>query len=230
MKCSKGMIFFGAIAFMVSGCAELGVRSSVPEKAKSSMRSFAVVSALGTSFHGTFEGTTVLTNKRYDVDVAEWGIDAEVVRAVSQILKAGQGKEVAVITAPVAARPVTEAIAAAKEASADTLVLIAPSGYDNQPGFVGGFGYYKKSLMGLEANCIYSLFVVEIYDVSSGKRLAWEWGFPAMRGIPCYGKELNIPWREQFSDYSAAEKAALREAITQSVRTNVATGIKRLGL
>lgn len=204
--------------------------SSVPETAKTGMRTVAVASTLGTKFHGIHIGTTAFSNQRYDADVAAGRVDEKAEQVAASLLSR-DGKRVAKpLGGSFKATDLSGMIAAAKSVGADTLVIVQPSGYSNQPEFAGGYGYAQRTFLGYSRQCIYSLFTLDVYDVASGKRTAVEWGFSPWEGVPCYGADKKIPWREDFASFTAEEQAGLRAEIVQSIEINVATGVQRLGL
>lgn len=219
-----------AALLVLAGCAELGIRSGVSAQTASAMRKVAVASVLGPTFHGVLQGTTVFGNASYAEDVSAWQIDAEAVRTASEVLGRGAGRTVMPIATPLPAGDVARAVSVARSMGADSLVVVKPTPFDNDRLYAAGYGYFRKSVLGIERDCIYSLFTVEVHDLASGKRVAWEWGFAPMSGIPCSGQEQKIPWQPQFALYSAEQREQLREAVTQIVRTNVETGVRRLGL
>ncbi len=215
---------------LLAGCAELGIHSSVSAKAKAEIRTIAVASTLGTQFHGIYIGTTVFSNKHYDADVGGWGADEKAIQTAVSLLSRGGIRVAKPLAGPFTPNDHGLMIAAAKNVGAETLLVIQPTGYDNQPEFVGGYGYEKRAFLGLTRECIYSLFVIEVYAVATDKRMTWEWGFPVSNGIPCYGVEKKIPWKEEFASFTVEEQAGLRTAVMQSIEVNIATGVRRLGL
>lgn len=216
------------MVYLLSGCAELGIRSSVSTEKVAAIRTVAVASTLGKQFHGKLTGTTVFNNKQYDADVSNWNVDGAAIDVATSELKKNNGWSVKPLYGSFTQSE--QVLSAARAVGADTVVVIQASKYDNEPHIPAGYGYSKRSFMGLSKECIYSLFIVEAYTVKSSKRMGWQWGFPSFSGVPCYGASRGIPFKEDWSEYSEAERSGLKDAVLESVRTNVLTGIRALKL
>ncbi len=217
-----------AIGLSLSACAGLGLRGGIQPSAKDSIRTIAVASAMGDTFNGSHVATTVFGNSKYTVDVSDWRVDETLTATAVTTLQRG-GKWNAVALPPARDTDLGKALAAARAAGADTLLLAAPARYDNQPDFPPGYGFHRRTFMGIDRPCIFSLFTIKAYKVSSGQALGWEWSFPTSTGIPC-SEAADVTWKESFPQYTPQEKESIRRAIETSVRTNVGTSLKGLGL
>jgi hypothetical protein len=209
-------------ALSVSACA-----GKIPLEQMKSVRHVAVASTLGDEFHGIYIGTTILTNKYYSENVAAWKIDAVAAEAAAQVIRNAQ-YQVSVIEPDPSTDEAAAAQDAAKAVGADHVLLIRRSGYDNQPTFRGGYGYHRRSLLGIERGCIYSLFVAELYQVSSGRELAWQWSFPLTKDIRCHAESKEMPWKA-WHEYSAEETRKIQATITETVDDDVRAAVSRLG-
>lgn len=226
---SRRLFLVVSAGAILVACAGYGVRGPVPTKAREKVHSIAVASTLGNTFRGSFSGTTVFTNKEYEADVRDWEVDKMLAQAAVAILSRN-GNVTAQSLSPSPGSSRDALIGAAKQLGADTLLVATPTTYDNQSDFPAGYGYHRKVFLGVDRPCVYSLFIVTAYNVESGRPLGLEWSFPISTGIPCYGGAGQIPWKDDFSMFTPAEKERLRQAVLASVAVNVGTSLKGLGL
>ena len=85
-----------AVLANVAGCADM--RTVVPDDEKARMRTIAVASALGNTFHGYYMGLTVFNQKTYEADVSAWNVDETALRLVTEALNRGGKSEVVSVT------------------------------------------------------------------------------------------------------------------------------------
>lgn len=221
--------YFAIISFclVMSGCASRGVIKSVDTEGIQSIRKVAVASQLGTTFTGSLTATTVFGNSNYKTDVSEWHVDRTAVEVIIEAIQ--QGGQRSTMALPSKNAKLPELLQAARVGGADTLLLVQQTGYSNQPDFRPGYGFYRRTLFGMDKSCIYSLFVTGAYDVKSGREIGLAWSFPRGGSIPC-NSTSGLAWKDDFMKYTPQEKELIRKAVITSVTNNVRTSLKALGL
>jgi hypothetical protein len=187
-----------AMIYLLSGCSVIDIRRSIEGSAQAKIKSVGITSTLGNSFHGVLIGTTIFNNKDYIVDVSDWKIDDKAVEIAVSLLGRGGRRTAKPMATKFMPHDFKAMIEAGRQMGVDAVVVISPSRYDNQPHFAAGYGIHRRSIMGMSTDCIYSLFIVEVFDVASEKKLGWQWGFPPWQGIPCFGKDKNLAWKDDF--------------------------------
>jgi hypothetical protein len=213
-----------AFVIVAAGCAELA-----PDRQSSTLsspRNVAVVSLLGSQFHGVRVGTTVLGNLNYDVDVSDWNIDQFAEQVLASHLREKHSLVASPLNMDAAERrrfaqsegllrgdyDYGRVFALANAQGFDVLVLIKPTYYENARFHKPGYGFFERTFMGTERRCVYTLFTVDFRSVPSQTQMGWEWG------RPCEGGEQELLWREKFNDFSDSERAVLRKRVEDSLR------------
>lgn len=213
-----------------------GMRGALTKKDLESSKNVAVASLLGENFNGIHIGTTVFNNVVYEAPVPGWNIDGYAEELViNKLNKAGLRTASALEHDDglyerlkqnwsfVSGFDYSEFIELAKSQGADTLILVQPIRYDNQPFHEPGYGFYERSFLSMSRSCVYSLFVVTAFSTDTGRRLGWEWGFP------CESGEYELQWKESFDQYSEKEMKLLREKVENSVKENIWIALVTLG-
>ncbi|MCZ8014346.1 MAG: hypothetical protein O9274_01495 [Limnobacter sp.] len=219
---SKYTVVF--LCIVLSGCA--GMIRSVDQEQVESIRKVAVVSQLGNTFIGSLTATTVFGNKGYKVDASGWQVDRAITAAAVEAIQRG-GRSALSLQSNA---KLPELLKEATNNGADTLFLVTPAGYSNQPDFPPGYGFHRRVFLGIDRACIYSLFVTVAYDVKSGREIGQSWSFPKSEGaIPCEAT-AGIAWKDDFARYTKDERELIRKATIASVTTNIQTSVTGLGL
>lgn len=199
----------------------------------------AVVSELGNSFHHNIVGTTVFTNNITESNVKEWNINHLAADHLIKLLTA-KGINATEIesdfltpldrSSPYKIQDVsTSVLEKVKPLGYDSLVLIAPVTSELYPLFNPGYGMMTRYTFGKPVSCIYSIFLVEVYDLESSDKVGWEW-MNAQQG-PCDFKAgYSLPIRENFEAYSAQEKMELRNMVETRVIESLNAALKSLDL
>lgn len=214
-----------------------GMRGAVSDAELQSGRNVAIASLLGNSFHVIRVGTTVFGNASYEAPVPEWNIDGATEELiVSRIARRDSRRATPLKRDPgLAARfgsswsffnngfNYDEVLKLAQEQGFDTLIVVQPTPYSNAKFHKPGYGFYERTLFGSSNRCVYSLFTIDVFAVSSRRKLAWEWGFP------CNSGEDALDWKDDFAKYTSEERASLRRRAEESVRGNVLKALTSLG-
>lgn len=220
---------------LLNGCAAIGMRRDIPQTERMSIRTIGVVSVLGNEFHSTYIGTTIFGNKSHSMNVNAWNIDEHAISVAIKVLDSMGPYQAQSLGSGFT--DISAVMDTARKAGVDAVVAIIPSGYDNQPHYVGGYGFHRHNMFGIQRDCIYSLFTTNVYAVSSARELGWEWSFPTSKGIGCYGKTSDgkswttqMQWREHSDEYSERERKQFRTNILESVSDSVSYSLRNLGL
>ncbi|PCJ45876.1 MAG: hypothetical protein COA99_03815 [Moraxellaceae bacterium] len=223
------------LIFSITGCAALGARRSVSNTDMSKIKNIGVVSLLGDKFNGVYVGTTIFGNESYVKDVSSWNIDDFTENKIVDTLnKSGHyvAKKLSLNTVSADSMysnkdrhnlDYEKLLHQTKQKDVDTLVIVKRINYQNAPFHRSPYGFYEKTAFGSSSRCVYSLFVVEVYDTESGRDLAWEWGFPCTFG------ESTIKWKLNFNAYSEKEKELIRLKVEKSIEQNIYSALHKLG-
>lgn len=215
----------------VTGCAALDMRRGVPAEAADKQQTIGVASLLGDSFNLTLIGTTIFNNKHGESDVNSWHIDARAKDIAMQELAADPRYTVEPFTAEPDPDDEDVFFDAARRAGLDTLLVILPSRYDNQPQFEGGYGLHTRSFLGQANDCPYSLFVIRAYQLEPQKKLGWQWSFSSWTGIDCFDENWpdDLEWHNNLADYTPSQRELLHQAVLKSLKENIPRALENLG-
>jgi len=222
--------------FVLEGCVGPG---PIQKDYTLQQKKIAVVSELGNNFHRNIVGTTVFSNKMTRTDVTSWEINHQAARhLVERLSKQGlTGTEVNsdLFTPLDGSSPYTistipdKVIAKVKPLGYDSLLLIAPVISELYPFFDPGYGLKTGYFFGSPNTCVYTVFIVHLYDLHTGKEVGWEW-MNAQRG-PCEPKSSNdLAVKDSLDDYSAQEKQEIRSRIEKRVIDSLDATINKMEL
>ena len=172
------------------------------------------------------------------MDVAAWGIDSYAITEAIKVINSMSQYEARSLGVGATLPDIDAIINEARKAEVDAVALIQPSGYTNQPHYVGGYGFHRRSTFGIQRDCTYSLFVTRVFAVNSGRELGWEWSFPSLTtGMGCYGQiadgkpwTMKMDWRESPGDYTEKEMEKFREDILKSITESISYSLTHVGL
>ena len=225
-----------AAMLLLASCAALDMRRAVPSSAASSIRSIGVVSSLGTEFNATYIGVTIFNNKAHKYSVPNWKIEEFAIGTATEYLNSLGRYEARSLGNSFGDRDYDRMLAEARSAGHDTLIVLTPTSYDNAPHYVGGYGLHRRIFFGGPRDCIYTLFVTQVFDVATGAKLGWEWSFPTTSGIGCYGRkdlgeewDNSVEWQESLAGYTEAQQEILRSNVLASMSESVPRSLKKLG-
>jgi hypothetical protein len=205
-----------ALALALAGCAtsKAPVADSAPATSPARIRQIGVLSELGDDFHVVRMGFTNFQNLHYDATVSDWKIDDVATASALKLLSENDRiKAVAfdkshLSTDQLASNKSDALWQAAQRQGLDTLIIVRPSEISALKHFTPGVGLYERKMIGEGDRCIYTAYIVKVFDVHSRKELDSNWGGPA----PCkVGADEQVPFKTAFGDYSPAEKEVMRK-------------------
>lgn len=228
-------IFLCAFIIFFAGCTALDMKRPVSENYLRDADRIAVVSLLGDWFQMIHIGTTIFNNEQYPQKV-NWSVDEYAEKEAVRLLSGNSGLKVFSLLRP--SRNAEDyykygsstqvdyekLIGLSKAQGATSLVVIRRSQYDNAPFHIGGYGFFERSAFGMTSKCAYALFIVDVFDVKTGKKMAWEWGKPCLSG------DEGLAWKKPFSSYSTEEQALLRSRVLSQIRSNLETAFREVGV
>lgn len=216
----------------LAACAAIDLKRPLAPGDIARFHRVAVVSLLADNAQFIAVGPTVLNDRRYTAPVPDWGVDAQAEARLLALLRAQAGIAAAVLDHPrdtvaqLRAEHAQRVWDLARAQGFDTVVSVWPSLSENFPLFRPGYGYIDRNLLGRDHQCLYAAFTVEVYDVATRRRIAWEWGGDA----PCdLEAVMDLPVRARFEDYSAAERQQMRAGVLERIATGLDYAIARLG-
>jgi hypothetical protein len=218
--------------FVVANPAFAGLfEHEVKPEDMNGIQRMAVHVRLGDTFHANFVGTTVFSNKFFDVPVPQWGIDSyitgQIVEAMSlrgrfpaQTLDLSRLNMQDLYHRPGAILGSREVEAAlleqAKQQGADALMVVEMSRPGENFRFQSpGYGAFRKDTFGVAMGCIYSSFNTVIFSVSTGKRLAWGGEAPCQASP--HKPERQDAWEKYPPEQQAEFEAAVKDELRQKV-------------
>lgn len=207
-----------ALSVVLSGCAGFG-KTSGPDTADATpdkIKQVGVLSVMGDDFHVVRMGFTNFQNVHYDASVGDWKID-QIATDTALKLLAGNDRIKATAFDRSRLRPDqlesnrSDALwQAAQRQGLDTLIIVRPSEISALKHFTPGVGLFERKMVGEGDRCIYTAYVVRVFDVKTRKELDSNWGGPS----PCkVGSDEQVPFKKDFSEYSSAEKDEIRRLL-----------------
>ena len=208
-----------AVAAALSGCGSL-IKAPVSRDELAKINNVGVAAVFDDQFHGRHVGWTVFGNEKFDMDVSQWEVSKLAQTRAIEALQQGNPKlHVQAVQVPqldaLRADRALDWLSAAQRQGLDTVVLLRPSVSDNFPFFAPGVGLFSSRS---NTTCIYTAYVVEVYDVAARKQIAWEWGATP----PCStaSGDPGFDFKSDASQYSDADKEAMRKLVdAKFVRT-----------
>jgi hypothetical protein len=202
-------------------------------------KNIAVVSELGNNFQHVTVGTTVFTNNITKSDVKDWEINhlaaGHLVSKLNELgIKATEvesdfftprdGDSLYTIS-----QVKDEVVKKITPLGFDSLLIIKPTRSENFPFFLPGYGRNTRYFLGEPSSCIYAMYILELYDLSSRETIGWDW-VNARKG-PCQFKNANdITVKDDFASYSTQEKADIRARLESWIKNSLDESLKSLQL
>lgn len=224
------------LVFLVAACV---ARGPIKEDRRHTIKDIGVVSLLGNEFYGIH--LAPFDNRYYAVDVKDWQIDKYVEETISRkLVESKKYSNVAAIPNGVRYVKFEEKkslyqdkvdieglISEAKKLNIDTLLIVRRNRYDNAARFLRGYGFAKAVAMST-THCTYALYIIEAYDVLTGKPMAWEWGLPV--GEVCTPVDGNLTWKDSYSDFSEEEWLLIRNNLKSTLDKGIHNALYSLWL
>jgi hypothetical protein len=221
-----------SVSSLLLGCT-VATKGAMSSADLARFKRTGVVVDLGTTFYGVSYGATPLQHKSFAAAVPDWNVERHATDAVLRLLRSNANIEVAAMAQSgltpdavlfTGGSPVW---AEAQKQGFDRLVLIRQGRSDNNVRLPAGYGLYELAFFGSAKRCLYVAHIVEVYDVSAKKLVAWDWG----GGAPCrVGTDDTIAFRPTFAAYSDGEKALIRETLESRVVESIRHGLQAVAL
>lgn len=228
------LIFIAFITLTLTACA--GMRGPVDDASLLNVKRVGVASVLGTTFNGVSIGTTVFNNSSYKAEVPDWNIDNYAANSAVNIIKNGSKYEVSKVD--VTGKFVAQLVANHNEAllnmasnqNFDIVAIIYPSASENIGFVVPGYGMYERSMFTIGRRCIYTAYVLTVWDVATRKQLGWQWA--GNQDLPCKKMESDYPvlFKPRFDDYSSDEKRLIRSKLEAQLDWSLSESISAVHL
>jgi len=199
------------LAVALAGCGTI-IKAPVSRDELARVDKVGVAAVFEPEFHGRYVGWTVFGNQKFDVNVPQWNINKMAQTRAIEALHQGNPKlHVEALQVPtletLRADESLSWLSAAQQQGFDTVVLLRPGTSDNYPFFAPGIGVYGRGKFA----CVYTAYVIAVYDVAARKQIAWEWG----ASPPCdlAASDPGIQFKPEAGQYSDAEMDAMRQLL-----------------
>lgn len=234
IKIFRVAIFLTTFAFFTPAFGGNGDDS--PRMKDEDRRSVAVVSGIGDTFHMAYRGITVFEQKDASTPVPDWGVNGQAIKSSISYLNSLERYDASPLEGVFDLKDVRLAQDAAKLAGFDFLVTISSKDQGNPPYLDGPFGIYRKGFMGSHDDCVYSLLVLAVYDVRSGKSFGEKRNTSKFGNLICYGQDgSGVPWnektvwKEDLKDYSPELIEVLKINVISNVDETIPMTLKAYG-
>jgi len=217
----------------LSACAAVDIKRPLSGEQLANIHKVAVVSLLGDTFNGISIDAPPIKEQNFTASVAQWGEDAFVESQVASLLQETRRFDVAVLSraklssAQLRADHAQRIWDLAQAQGFDTVVSVWPTLSQNFPFYKAGYGYFEQTLLGVTHRCLYAAYTVEIYQVSTQRRLAWEWG----GAEPCRQDSAQaLTYRGSFDPYTDVEKLQMQLGLESRFSETLAYALTKTGL
>ncbi len=226
----RRLISLLSCAALLCGCAALDLKRPVPAEELARTRHIGVVSTFDDVFRARSLGLTVFNNDSFEAPVPDWQVaQFATARTVELIKRGGRfdatpldlgGASAAGMTGPEGLKQLLDA---ARRQGDDTLLVILPGVSENYAMFPRGYGLFQR----FSSRCVYAGYVVNAFNVASGKSIGWEWGGE----MPCAtGSGGDIPFKKQFADYTPEERQLIRTRLEARIGDTLGYALDKLAL
>ena len=220
----------------ISGCDTLDARRSISTEYQKQIARIGVVSSMGDEFQFIYVGMTVFSNAQHDANVASWNIEKVSAEQVVKMINGGGRFSAALLDRTglddqaLSADHAKRAWELARLQGFDTLVVVLPNVSQNFARFVPGYGLMLHNLPLIDSKpCIYSAFTVEVMNVASQRRIAWEWGNGDR--TPCeFPVKRTLDYRESMESYSSEEQKGMRDGVISRTENEIRYALRELNL
>lgn len=210
------------------GCGSI-IKAPVSQEEFAKVKHVGVASAFDNQFYGRHVGFTVFGNEKFTLDISHWDVNKIArTRAVELLRQENPGWQVASLEVPPFQTLLTDRdhtwLASAQQQGFDTVVLLKPANSDNFPFFGPGVGVYSR----FKLTCVYTAYVIAVFDVASRKQIAWEWGATP----PCDmgHSDSGVQFKSDPAQYSQVELDRMRELVTEKFARTEPQALKDLHL
>lgn len=210
------------------GCGTI-IKAPVSPQELAKVNKVGVAAAFKDQFHGRQIALTAFGNEKFDLDVPAWNLNRMAQSRTIDILKQGNPRlQVQAIDVPPIERIHTDKevgwLSAAQQQGLDTVLVLEPNVSSNYLMFTPGVGIFKR----FQLTCIYTAYTVNVYDVATRKRIAWEWG----ASPPCKMEKSDpdVTFKADPAQYSAAELEAMRRVVDAKFAQTLPEALGEVGL
>lgn len=224
----KTLCLSAVLALALSGCGSI-IKAPVSRDELAKVHKVGVATAFDNQFYGRQLGWTVFGNQKFEADVSLWDVNKLAQARAIEALRQGNPKlQVAALTVPqlstLQADKELSWLNSAQQQGIDTIVLVRPGVSDNYPFFAPGVGIFARHSF----TCVYTAYVVEVYDVAARKQIAWEWGAspPCNMGVA----DAGVQFKADAGQYSAAEMEAMRALVDSKFAKTLPVAMEGLHL
>jgi hypothetical protein len=222
------------LTVMVLGaCAAVDIKRPLSGEQLAQVHKVVVVSLLGDTFNGISIDAPTIKEQDFTASVADWAEDQFIESQTLSLLQETRRFDVAVLahgklgSAELRADHARRVWELAREQGFDTVVSIWPSVSQNFPFYKAGYGYFEQTLMGVTHRCLYAAYTVEVYDVATQRRMAWEWG----GAEPCRQDSAQaLSYRGSLETYSDVEKLQMRLGLESRFSETLAYALTKMGM
>lgn len=225
-------LVLAALSALVA-CAAIDLKQRMTGEELAHIKRVGVVSLLDDTVTGISVGAAVINTHHFTARVPDWNVDGYAQAQAVTLLRANSHFETAELLHPglgvdqLRADHARQVWALAESQGFDTIVSIWPSLSGNYPLFKPGFGFYERPVEGPDHRCVFVSYTVEVYEVVSRKRIAWEWGGTA----PCrLGSERTLEFKNSFAEYTDAEKQLMRHGVEARIDETLGSTLTQLAL
>jgi hypothetical protein len=186
------------------------------------IKRLAVVSSLADTVHGRLVGTTVFSNKGFDVPIPEWGLDKTVARQLqSRVVESGR------ITGDVVPldgsfTDMKKVFSLAGERGFDTVLAVLAIQNSNDRLLSPGMSIARRKFMGLDRVNLCGSLILRMYRVSDRKQIA------VAMPDPCNFAKTDVVWHDNWAEYTDDERQTALNALSDLARALVGAGLTDL--
>lgn len=226
--------FLATTALLLAGCDTLAINPAIKEEHTNKVEKIAIVNLLSDTFNGIHIGTTVFNNKYYEEEIADWKIREVMNDKTKSFIEAStsyqaqpielsEEQRLALLEKGNHHRPKMQSVfELCKAQGFDTVIIYRGVRYENEPFHRSPYGYFSRKVFKFTDKSVYSLFILDMYDVATEKNIAWHWGYP--NGPEPYGVE----WKENYSEFTEAETLILKQTLINQVTASIATALGKI--
>lgn len=206
-----------ALVLALAGCAS-GGSAPVADNGPVRIKQVGVLSLMGDDFHVVRTGLTNFGNIQYDTSVPDWQIDQVATASALKLLSenhriTSKAFDKATLSKAQLRNDDSDQLwQSARSQGIDTLIIVRPAVTESTRNFVPGVGLYERKMFGEGDRCVYTAYVVKVYDVATRKELDSNWAGPS----PCkVGADGEVPFKTHFNEYTAANTDLMRKLMAE---------------
>ena len=220
---------------LIASCSNLKREVSVDDLKK--IKRIAIVSSMGDEFTMTFIGSNIFANKTESVQIKDWKIDSEAEKTmIKNLLTSKKYEKVELLKGKFSRTELQSKemrlplLALAKEQGFDSILILMPTSYDNAKMIRPGYGMQRHHAQESPGPFVYMLASLNLFDVETGKQIAWQWSFNPWDQKPGIYDTAKVPWKEQFKNFKKSEKTLIQKSLKNRIDDGLNYSIAALRL